>query len=394
MTVHCSLISLMHAYLLLLTTQLHTAAASAFCTTLYGTPDYESCDQLLHGDDMSSGYTGIGNTDRRDHLFALPFTQKPPHASDEQWANKVNLPIIRSNRKSIRSTNTANPSTKLTPQVLCKLALIPLLSSTGAISTDTSYYRSIASTGDQIQTSCVHPFNMIPSGGHSRAGDNARLLLVLYARNSDFDNKVRRRIAQGQPTLGMESANGNIIPSTVGLPGGSDDDDAASSTVGPPQLGYADPNDAVDGPSCGQFCSGPSRLCDEASGCLCIADPWQGVGSAFFTGKCKAPYRSSTANSLSSSPSSSGRELLGSGLSLTNVTALSPPGSNNNNNLTIEGGLAADVACPCNCTYVSRACCTSATGIVHEAPALKLGVLKAPNSSLVCDGGTGRFRSA
>lgn len=105
MTLHRSLTSLIHIYLLL-TTHLQTAAALAFCTGLYGTPDYFACDQLLNGHVMSSGYTGIGNTDRRDHLFALPFTQKPPHTSDEQWANKVNLPIIRSNRKSIRSTKT------------------------------------------------------------------------------------------------------------------------------------------------------------------------------------------------------------------------------------------------------------------------------------------------
>lgn len=272
--------------------------------------------------------------------------------------------------------------------------MIPLLSQTGAISTDSSHYRPIASIGDQIQTSCVYPLNENPSGGHSRAGDNSRLLLVLYARNSDFDNKVRRRIAQGQPILGIETADGGIIPSTIGLSDGSDNDDgAASSTVGPPQLGYADPNDALSRPSCGQYCSGPSRLCDEASGCICIADAWQGVGSASFTGKCKVPYLSSGNDLLSS-----GRELLGSNLNSTSNATVPSPGINNNNNsstktLTIEGGLAGDRPCPCNCTYVSRGCCNSTTGILHEAPGLKLGTLKAPNSSFVCDGGTGRFRS-
>ena len=397
MTLHCSLISLIHAYLIL-TIHFRTAAALAFCTGLYGTPDYFSCDELLNGHVMSGGYTGIGNTDRRDHLFALPFTQKPPDTSDEQWANKVNLPIIRSNRKSIRSSKIANPLLKSPPQVQCKLALIPLLSQTGAISTDTSHYPSIASTGDQIQTSCVYPLNESPSGGHSRAGDNSRLLLVLYARDSDFDNKVRRRIAQGQPILGIETADGGIVPSTIGFSDGSDnDDDAASSTIGPPQLGYADPNDARDRPSCGQYCSGPSGLCDEASGCLCIADPWQGVGSASFTGKCKVPYRYTSTNDLpsssSSSYSSSGRELLASDLNSTTNATVPYPGNNSTITLTIQGGLADDSPCPCNCTYVSRGCCNSTTGILHEAPGLKLGMLKAPNSSFVCDAGTGRFRS-
>ena len=92
--------NLIYAFLLL-TTPLHTLAALPFCTTLYGTPDTASCAELLHGDDSSGGYTGIGNTDSRDHLFALPHTQKPPHTTDEQWDNKVNLPIIRATRKPI-----------------------------------------------------------------------------------------------------------------------------------------------------------------------------------------------------------------------------------------------------------------------------------------------------
>ena len=92
--------NLIYAYLLL-TTLLHTVAALPFCTALYGVPDTASCNELLHGDDSYSGYTGIGNTDRRDHLFALPNTMRPPHTTDEQWYNKVNLSIIRANRKPI-----------------------------------------------------------------------------------------------------------------------------------------------------------------------------------------------------------------------------------------------------------------------------------------------------
>ena len=224
---------------------------------------------------------------------------------------------------------------------------------------------------------------MYPSGGHSRAGDNNRLLLVLYARNSDFDNRVRRKLALGEPILGLERANGAIEPGTA-----SDADfDDASSTIGPTGLGGGNmPDSATSGPACGQYCWGPGAPCDAASGCRCIADAWQGVGSAFFTGSCKVPYR--LTGSLSSGAGE--RELLGSaaggGTNLTNATVSVSSDS------IVEGGLAADTACPCNCTYVSRACCTSATGIVHEAPDLKLGMLMAPNASLVCDGTTGHFR--
>ena len=41
----------------------------------------------------------------------------------------------------------------------------------------------------------------------------------------------------------------------------------------------------------------------------------------------------------------------------------------------------------------SRACCRSATGIVHETLALKLMFLKARDSSLVCDATTDQIRS-
>lgn len=280
------------------------------------------------------------------------------------------------------------PNPLLRPaQVLCKLALLPLLSPSEGISKDTGYYRNIARVGDLIQRACVSPLNASPRGGHSRAGDNNRLLLVLYARNSDFDNKVRRRIALGHPVLGLENAVGDIVYGT-----GSDrpDDDDATSSTGPPVA-----NPAPNAPSCGQYCWGPGGPCDGADGCRCLADAWQGVGSALFTGRCQLPYR------LSGSfySGAAGRELLATAAAAAGG-GLNSTGSNSTRIVSVAKDSAnaialtvANMACPCNCTYVSRACCRSATGTVYETPRLKLGALKAPNSSLVCDGATGRFRS-
>ena len=107
------------------------------------------------------------------------------------------------------------------------MALLPIISPITGISTDTSHYSQIASTGDLIQASCIHPNNQIPTGGHCLTGTNARLLLVLYARNSDFDNKVRRKTAQGDQLVAIETANGHIIP---GLASEDNIDDAGSST--------------------------------------------------------------------------------------------------------------------------------------------------------------------
>ncbi len=119
MAIHRLRASFIHICLLL-TTLIHTAAAIPFCTALYGTPDHESCDQLLYGD-LSRGYRGLGNRDYRTHLFALPLTWRPLHITDEQWNNKVNLPIIRSNRKPIHSITTSQTGTKNTSSAEAQL---------------------------------------------------------------------------------------------------------------------------------------------------------------------------------------------------------------------------------------------------------------------------------
>ena len=230
-------------------------------------------------------------------------------------------------------------------------------------------------------------------------GDHQQLLLVLYARNSDFDRQMRRQISFGNPIYAREDADGNIIAGGIAS---APDPDEAHSSSGSPVANNAptDPaSNAASGPTCGQYCWGPSNLCTDQDGCQCIADPWQGVGSAYFTGSCKLAYRASTA----ASSIGDGRELLDDiGLNATNGRVLLSAGELNSTNessnatISIEGALAADltdVACPCNCTYVSNACCRSSDGIVFEAPVLKLGVLKAPNASYMCNTTTGDFQS-
>ena len=53
-----------------------------------------------------------------------------------------------------------------------------------------------------------------------------------------------------------------------------------------------------------------------------------------------------------------------------------------------------ELACPCNCTYVSKACCNSPLGIVYEAPELKLGSLQAPSVNMTCNATTGDFQAS
>lgn len=63
-----------------------------------------------------------------------------------------------------------------------------------------------------------------------------------------------------------------------------------------------------------------------------------------------------------------------------------------NSTITDEGRI--DLACPCNCTYVSKACCNSISGIVYEAPDLRLGSVQAPSANLTCNATTGDFQAS
>ena len=125
-------------------------------------------------------------------------------------------------------------------------------------------------------------------------------------------------------------------------------------------------------PTCGKsiYCSKASD-CKGAFGCICIADQWHGE---FVTGKCKWPYPSFRRGVLE--------------IDSANATESDPA---SNSTLSDEGRI--DMACPCNCTYVSKACCNSISGIVYEAPELRLGSVQAPSANLTCIAKTGDFQA-
>ena len=124
-------------------------------------------------------------------------------------------------------------------------------------------------------------------------------------------------------------------------------------------------------PTCGRstYCS-KATDCKGAFGCICIADQWHGE---FFTSKCKWPYPGFRRGVLE--------------IDLANATESDPA---LNSSLTEEGRI--DLACPCNCTYVSKACCNSISGMVYEAPELRLGSVQAPSANLTCNATTGDFQ--
>ena len=175
--------------------------------------------------------------------------------------------------------------------------------------------------------------------------------MILYEDFSAFDNYTQEDFKNGKAPLATETPDGLIDI------GGFE----APAEPKPSRSPSAESTN-FQGPACGQNCAGPVNLCSGSDGCRCIADPWQGTGSGFFTGSCRTPYYDS------------GRELAEiDSIEAVDVTDL--PG----------------VACPCNCTYVSKACCSAGAGIVQEAPALRLGAVRPP-AGQSCNSSTGQLQ--
>ena len=64
--------------------------------------------------------------------------------------------------------------------------------------------------------------------------------------------------------------------------------------------------------------------------------------------------------------------------------------NNNNDNTFFSPPAASEIICPCNCTYVSAACCLSK--LVWEDPSLQVHVNPPPaNANLACDEASGRW---
>lgn len=151
----------------------------------------------------------------------------------------------------------------------------------------------------------------------------------------------------------------------------------------------------------GDSCWGQEAACAVDKGYRCLAYPSQGEGTAKFEGRCNRTSRGSNqlpvspgtkeAGSISPSdseqseanrPPQNGLLLPGLGPSALEEVA---------RRLAIPNDLYLPDTCPCNCTYVSHACCSVNDGIVWEAPVLKMGDLEPPEGRC-CEQATGRFQ--
>ena len=183
----------------------------------------------------------------------------------------------------------------------------------------------------------------------------------MYAPGSPYDLQVQTVQSRGNIVVGIGEAT---------IDGPNPDPFTGQLATDEPQARNLDL-------TCGQPCSGPASSCSGNDGCKCLAEMWQGPGSGDYTGVCKIPYF-----------------LPGSRRRLSGIFPESAALANSTIFVQSTGlGNMTDVACPCNCTYVSIACCNSASGIMYESPQLKLGVLQRPNSTMSCNNDTGQFET-
>lgn len=200
------------------------------------------------------------------------------------------------------------------------------------------------------------------------AGNNGQLYAILFHPSSDFALRVRDDLAPGQfLDLGSQIIDQNAA--------------TTNQSVDLPDIDLGDALGLVDGwqgsnrahqPQCGRspYCSRASDCSshEKASGCKCIAAKFR---RDYWSSTCQIPVASAITDA--------GRGLLGTGN--TTMRAAPRPGD--------MLPSYEDLTCPCNCTYVSHACCTSDSGIVHEPRRHNLGALIPPSRNLTCDLGTG-----
>ena len=203
-------------------------------------------------------------------------------------------------------------------------------------------------------------------------------MLAFYAPDSQFDQAIQEWIkndpASCQSTATREHEAGKTPEETQEDSCGEDDEfQKFLEAIGDfSDLEESEAPVAPAPPMCGESCWGPVNLCGASDGCRCIADSFQGVGSRYYTGICKPSSFAFDGRRL--------RETLINGTGLVNV------GSNFTLTVKHSAGFqeVTPPACPCNCTYVSRACCEAPSGVVYEAVDLKLGILepsRCPNST-------------
>lgn len=209
-------------------------------------------------------------------------------------------------------------------------------------------------------------------------GDNGQLYIIFFSWDSEFYRRVRHDIEAGRI---LDYGSQDIPENDASIAA------AFNQAVYPPNINPYDnansgdestgSNNREHQPRCGR-----SPYCSRASDCS--ADRGGGAlsGCKCITAKFRRDYWSSTCQIPDAGAiSSAGRGLLQAG----NHSSSAAPVDHTGNLLPFLN----NITCPCNCTYVSHACCTSELGFVYEPPQHHLGSLVPPSANLTCDLETG-----
>ncbi|KAL8903471.1 MAG: hypothetical protein Q9207_003906 [Kuettlingeria erythrocarpa] len=383
--------SLFHPSLITLIISLAPSAFSyPHCNpALYGTPVEDDCRDIFF-DRPWTGNKGLSSLDKKLHYFGAVGnpSSRPADVDRSSWSRRVDLP---------RTWHHGE----------CSALLSPNLYSTGQPKYDTGKYADIADAFTSIEMACafgseLHLQTGVMEGGSiDGAGLHYRLTLIIYHPRSRFAEIIRPYIAA------MRIIDYGAI--TIDAPPDANTNPFIDPPAGHPQ--HQHPAESSSGSSqqqlqqqCGQtpYCARSSHCSNE--GCICVADG----NINRWSSSCKAFSVDSSAVLASG-----GRGLLADAGPSSNASAATTSSTNNSDPTAptavrpetttttitpIEGSssssLLSDLACPCNCTYVSKQCCTaSAAGIVHEDPVHRLGALSPPpNGTLECDLRSGDWR--
>lgn len=185
--------------------------------------------------------------------------------------------------------------------------------------------------------------------------------MYLYSWGSSFDRNITPQLAAGNTIVASsDGAVGNVSVT-------------APFSKSFPIFPYKAPTPTnVTAFQYGQECSSNGDC--RADGHVCVVVPIGESESNLWAGTCEFPY----------AEVSNGQKL--------NTSEFTSAVSSNSSNTIELLEMVIPAACSCNCTYVSKSCCGSASGVVNEAAALKLGTLKAP-SGQICNPTTGRFQT-
>ena len=269
---------------------------------------------------------------------------------------------------------------RLTSLGTCDITLM-MLEGIGNEGRDVEDWHFIVNRIDSIREKCVIPHGV---GGWATAGDNEDIGIFIHGPTSKFKQLLDLKFAC------TADANGNAQCTSP------EDQPSPAKKQKPDTNSPADGITTPDPPEPGnQQCGNPCLTqddCSPANNCLCASDKPIPLSSTWGTFRCTfVPH----AAALLAAAVTLGNQCSGSSSSrclLSSNGSLDIPAPAANPNTPVPTLATPELSCPCNCTYVSKACCLSSTKLIWEDAMEKIDtVVQAPNGRVCCDTNTGNW---